>query len=97
MIRAFPRGCLTGESSPAERLTGGFSSVFPPPVTGQAAGFYSYRSSEAVVLKATRKEVVFKKTTVLLGLIMKVCLVKAMFFPVVVYGCESWTVKKAEH
>ena len=25
-----------------------------------------------------------------------VCLVKAMFFPVVVYGCESWTVKKAE-
>ena len=26
----------------------------------------------------------------------KVCLVKAMFFPVVMYGCESWTVKKAE-
>ena len=26
----------------------------------------------------------------------KVCLVKAMVFPVVVYGCESWTVKKAE-
>ena len=25
-----------------------------------------------------------------------VCLVKAMFFPVVMYGCESWTVKKAE-
>ena len=26
----------------------------------------------------------------------KVCLVKAMVFPVVMYGCESWTVKKAE-
>ena len=26
----------------------------------------------------------------------KVCLVKAMFFPVAMYGCESWTVKKAE-
>ena len=26
----------------------------------------------------------------------KVCLVKAMVFPVVVYGCESWTMKKAE-
>ena len=27
----------------------------------------------------------------------KVCLVKAMIFPVVMYGCESWTMKKAEH
>ena len=27
----------------------------------------------------------------------KVCLVKAMCFPVVMYGCESWTIKKAEH
>ena len=26
----------------------------------------------------------------------KVCLVKAVVFPVVMYGCESWTVKKAE-
>ena len=26
-----------------------------------------------------------------------VCLVKAMNFPVVMYGCESWTIKKAEH
>ena len=29
-------------------------------------------------------------------LLTKVCLVKAMFFPVVTYGSESWTVKKAE-
>ena len=27
----------------------------------------------------------------------KVCLVKAMVFPVVMYGCESWTIAKAEH
>ena len=27
----------------------------------------------------------------------KVCLVKAMVFPVVMYGCESWTIKEAEH
>ena len=27
----------------------------------------------------------------------KVCLVKAMAFPVVMYGCESWTIRKAEH
>ena len=27
----------------------------------------------------------------------EVCLVKAMIFPVVIYGCESWTIKKAEH
>ena len=30
-------------------------------------------------------------------LLAKVHLVKAMVFPVVMYGCESWTIKKAEH
>ena len=30
-------------------------------------------------------------------LLTKVCLVSAMVFPVVMYGCESWTIKKAEH
>ena len=30
-------------------------------------------------------------------LLTKVCLVKAMVFPIVLYGCESWTIKKAEH
>ena len=29
-------------------------------------------------------------------LLIKVCIVKAMFFPVVMYGCESWTIEKAE-
>ena len=32
-----------------------------------------------------------------ISLLAKFCLVKAMVFPVVKYGCESWTIKKAEH
>ena len=28
---------------------------------------------------------------------IKLCLVKALVFPIVMYGCESWTIKKAEH
>ena len=30
-------------------------------------------------------------------LLTKICIVKALVFPLVTYGCESWTVKKAEH
>ena len=30
-------------------------------------------------------------------LLTKVCIVKAMVFPVVMYGCESWTIEKGEH
>ena len=30
-------------------------------------------------------------------LLTKICLVKAMIFPVIVHGCENWTIKKAEH
>ena len=37
---------------------------------------------------------IFKSRDIILP--TKVCLVKAMGFPVVMYGCESWTVKKAE-
>ena len=37
---------------------------------------------------------IFKSTDIIL--LTKVCLVKAMIFPVVMYGCESWTIKKAE-
>ena len=32
-----------------------------------------------------------------ISLLTKVCLVKAMVFPAVMYGCKSWTIKKAEH
>ena len=43
----------------------------------------------------TNLESIFKRRDITLP--TKVCLVKAMVFPVVMYGCESWTVKKAEH
>src|SRR5574341_1385516 len=42
----------------------------------------------------TNLDSMFKSRDIILP--KKVCLVKAMFFPVVMYGCESWTVKKAE-
>ena len=32
-----------------------------------------------------------------IALLTKVCIVNAMVFPIVTYGCEGWTVKKAEH
>ena len=42
----------------------------------------------------TNLDSIFKSTDI--TLLTKVRLVKAMVFPVVMYGCESWTVKKAE-
>ena len=42
----------------------------------------------------TNLESIFKSGDI--TLLTKVCLVKAMVFPVVMYGCENWTVKKAE-
>ena len=42
----------------------------------------------------TNLDSIFKSRDITLP--TKVCLVKAMVFPVVVYGCESWTVKKAD-
>ena len=43
----------------------------------------------------TNLDSVFKSRDITLP--TKDCLVKAMVFPVVMYGCETWTVKKAEH
>ena len=43
----------------------------------------------------TNLDSIFKSRDI--TLLTKVCLVKAMVFPVVMYGCVSWTVKKAEH
>ena len=42
----------------------------------------------------TNLDSIFKSRDITLS--TKVCLVKAMVFPVIMYGCESWTVKKAE-
>ena len=43
----------------------------------------------------TNLDSIFKSRDITLS--TKVRLVKAMIFPVVMYGCESWTIKKAEH
>ena len=43
----------------------------------------------------TNLDSIFKSRDITLP--TNICLVRAMVFPVVVYGCESWTVKKAEH
>ena len=43
----------------------------------------------------TNLDSIFKSRDI--SLPTKVCLVKAMVFPVVMYGCRSWTIKKAEH
>ena len=43
----------------------------------------------------TNLDSIFKSRDITLP--KQVCLVKAMVFPVVMYGCESWTIKKTEH
>ena len=43
----------------------------------------------------TNLDIVLKSRDIILP--TKFCLVKDMVFPVVTYGCESWTIKKAEH
>ena len=43
----------------------------------------------------TNLDSIFKSRDITLS--TKVCLVKAMAFPIVMYGCESWTIKEAEH
>ena len=43
----------------------------------------------------TNLDIILKSRDIIL--LTKACLVKAMVFPVVMYGCENWTVKKAEH
>ena len=63
-----------------------------------ADGDYSHEIKRHLLLgrKAmTNLESILKSRDIILP--TKVCLVKAMVFPVVVYGCESWTIKKAEH
>ena len=63
-----------------------------------ADGDCSHESKRRLLLGRkvmTNLDSIFKSRDITLP--TKVCLVKAMVFPVVMYGCESWTVKKAEH
>ena len=63
-----------------------------------ADGDYSHEIKRRLLLGRkvmTNLDCIFKSRDITLS--TKVHLVKAMVFPVVVYGCESWTIKKAEH
>ena len=62
-----------------------------------ADGDYSHEIKRRLLLGRkvmTSLDSIFKSRDITLP--TKVCLIKAMVFPVVMYGCESWTVKKAE-
>ena len=62
-----------------------------------ADGDYSHEIKRRLLLGRkvmTNLDSILKSRDIILP--TKVCLVKAMVFPVVMYGCESWTVKKAE-
>ena len=60
-------------------------------------GDYSHEIKRCLLLERkvmTNLDIILKNRDITLS--TKVCLIKAMVFPVVMYGCESWTVKKAE-
>ena len=62
-----------------------------------ADGDCSYKIKRRLLLGRTimiNLDSIFKSRDI--TLLTKVCVVKAMVFPVVMYGCESWTIKKAE-
>ena len=61
-------------------------------------GDYSHEMKRLLILgrKAMRNlDNILKSRDI--TLLTKVCVVKAMLFPVVMYGCKSWTIRKAEH
>ena len=63
-----------------------------------ADGDYSHEIKRHLLLGRkvmTNLDSIFKSRDITLP--TKVCLVKAMVFPVVMYGCESWAIKKAKH
>ena len=63
-----------------------------------ADGDYSHEIKRYLLLRGkamTNLDSILKSRDI--TLLTKVCLVKDMVFPVVMYGCESWTIKKAEH
>ena len=66
-----------------------------PQITAEGYGSHEIKRRLLLGRKAmTNLDSIFKSRDITLP--TKVCLVKAMVFPVVIYGCESWTVKKAD-
>ena len=73
---------------------------------GQTLFFWAPKSLQMVIAAMKLKDACSLKVTTNLDSLLKSrditlstkeCLVKAMVFPVVMYGCESWTIKKADH
>ena len=63
-----------------------------------ADGDYSHEIKRHLLLRRkvmSNLDSILKSRDIILS--RKVCLVKAILFPLVMYGCESWTIKKAEH
>ena len=82
---------IDGETMETVRLFGGGSKI-------SADGDCSHEIKRRLLLERkamTNPNSVLKSRDITLP--TKVCQVKAMVFPVVMYGCESWTIKKAEH
>ena len=63
-------------------------------ITADGDGSHEIKRCLLLGRKATNLDSVLKSRDI--TLLTKVCTVKAMVFPVVVYGCESWTIKKPE-
>ena len=62
-----------------------------------ADGDFSHKITRCLIVKRkamTKLDSILKSRDI--ALLMKICLVKPIAFPVVIYGCERWTVKKAE-
>ena len=63
-----------------------------------AEGDFSHKIKRCLLLgrkTMTNVDSILKNKDIIL--LTKVCIVKALVFPVVIYGCESWTIKKAGH
>ena len=67
------------------------------PPSSSVHGIFKARVMEwgAIAFSMTNLDSILKRRDIIL--LTKVRVAKAMVFPVVMYGCESWTVKKAEH
>ena len=73
-----------------------FSIFWAPKITADGDCSHEIKRRLLLARKAmTNLDSILKSRDITLP--TKVCLVKAMVFPVLMYGCESWTIKKAEH
>ena len=89
-----PEAALEGLSLPHEGRGAGGAAAWVAGVLAAPGTQGSWRLGQQEV-QCPRRVCILKSRDITLP--TKVHLVKAMVFPVVMYGCESWTIKKAEH